>query len=280
MGIYDDNYDFGSDSQFSEDQLNNPGIDIDGGGFNYEQGQYTPPPQAGSGMDMDYSNLNNLPLQGWNQDGTDWGMVDQQTGSNFSNPLIDMSNSMPSMGSIQNTLSSLFNNKGLVTGLGALMEGSQNKKRSAALQQLVSRMQPAMDPFGSQRGQYQQELSRTMQNPYSAPIVQQQVNAMQQAQAIKDAAAGRRSNSATSSPALLAAQAQVAQKYMDSLYTPSGANINPSGLSSLMSAQQSGINSDVNGYMSPIMTALARNAGTNQNTQTLEALKKFLTGGE
>jgi len=238
-------------------------------------------PETGQNNNFNFdSNISNSPVAGWGQNGTDWGMVDQQTGSNFSNPLIDMSNSMPSMGSIQNTLSSLFNNKGLVTGLGALMEGSQNKKRSAALQQLVSKMQPAMDPFGSQRSQYQQELSRTMQNPYSAPIVQQQVNAMQQAQAIKDAAAGRRSNSATSSPALLAAQAQVAQKYMDSLYTPSGANINPSGLSSLMSASQSGINSDANGYMSPIMTALARNAGTNQNTQTLEALKKFLTGGE
>ena len=238
-------------------------------------------PETGQNNNFNFdSNISNSPVAGWSQNGTDWEMVDQQTGSNYSNPLIDMSNSMPSMGSIQNTLSSLFNNKGLVTGLGALMEGSQNKKRSAALQQLVSKMQPAMDPFGSQRGQYQQELSRTMQNPYSAPIVQQQVNAMQQAQAIKDAAAGRRSNSATSSPALLAAQAQVAQKYMDSLYTPSGANISPSSLSSLMSASQSGINSDVNGYMSPIMTALARNAGTDQNTQTLEVLKKFFTGGK
>ena len=140
-------------------------------------------------------------------------------------------------------------------------------------------MQPAMDPFGSQRAQYQTELSNAVQNPYSAPIVRQQVDAIQQAQAIKDAQAGRRSNSATSSPALLAAQAQVAQKYIDSLYTPSGANIGPQGLSSLLQTQQQGINSGVNGYMSPILSALAKNAGTDQNTQRLEALKAFLAGG-
>lgn len=183
------------------------------------------------------------------------------------------------MGSVQNTLANIFNNKGFVTGLGALAEGYQNKKKASALQQLVSRMQPAMDPFGSQRAQYQTELSNAVQNPYSAPIVRQQVDALQQAQAIKDAQAGRRSNSATSSPALLAAQAQIAQKYIDSLYTPSGANIGPQGLSSLLQTQQQGINSGVNGYMSPILSALAKNAGTDQNTQRLEALKAFLAGG-
>ena len=184
------------------------------------------------------------------------------------------------MGSVQNTLANIFNNKGFVTGLGALAEGYQNKKKASALQNLVSQMRQPLDPFGSQRAQYQTELSNAVQNPYSAPIVRQQVDALQQAQAIKDAQAGRRSNSATSSPALLAAQAQVAQKYIDSLYTPSGANIGPQGLGSLLQTQQQGINSGVNGYMSPILSALAKNVGTDQNTQRLEALKKFLAGGE
>lgn len=224
--------------------------------------------------------LSNSPLQGWQQNGTDWGMVDQQLGTNFQNPMIDAYNKMPSMNQAQQTLVGLFNNKGFVTGLGALAEGYQNKKKASALQNLVSQMRQPLDPFGSQRPQYQAELSRAVQDPYSAPIVRNQVDALAQAQAIKDAAAGRRSNSATSSPALLAAQAQVAQKYIDSLYTPSGANIGPQGLSSLLQTQQQGINAGVNGYMSPLLSALAKNAGTDQNTQRLEALKKFLAGGE
>ena len=226
------------------------------------------------------SNISNFPVAGWSQNGTDWGMVDQQTGSNFSNPLIDIQNSLPTMGGIQNTLSSLFNNKGFVTGLGALAEGYQNKKKAAALQQLVSQMRQPLDPFGSQRQFYQQQLQQAVQNPYSAPIVSAQVEQLKRAQDIKNAAAGRRSNSATTDPALMAAMAGVAQNYMNSLQTPAGANIGPQGLSSLVSAQQQGINNDVNGYLSPALSALGRNAGVDQNTKTIEALRELLTGGK
>lgn len=226
------------------------------------------------------SNISNFPVAGWSQNGTDWGMVDQQTGSNFSNPLIDIQNSLPTMGGIQNTLSSLFNNKGFVTGLGALAEGYQNKKKAAALQQMVSQNRQPLDPFGSQRPFYQQQLQQAVQNPYSAPIVSAQVEQLKRAQDIKNAAAGRRSNSATTDPALMAAMAGVAQNYMNSLQTPAGANISPQGLSSLMAAQQQGINNDVNGYLSPALSAIGRSAGMDQNTKTLEALRELLTGGK
>jgi len=226
------------------------------------------------------SNISNFPVAGWSQNGTDWGMVDQQTGSNFSNPLIDIQNSLPTMGGIQNTLSSLFNNKGFVTGLGALAEGYQNKKKAAALQQMVSQNRQPLDPFGSQRPFYQQQLQQAVQDPYSAPIVSAQVEQLKRAQDIKNAAAGRRSNSATTDPALMAAMAGVAQNYMNSLQTPAGANISPQGLSSLMSAQQQGINNDVNGYLSPALSAIGRSAGMDQNTKTLEALRELLTGGK
>jgi len=189
------------------------------------------------------------------------------------------------MGGTQNFLSQLFGggqgSKGALTGLGALIEGMQNKKKASSVQNIVNQQQARMDPFGSQRPQYQQELSRTMQDPYSAPIVRNQVQQMQQAQAIKDAAAGRRSNQATSNPALLAAQAQVAQKYMDSLYTPAGANISPnaSGLNELMQ----GNNAAINGYASPIMSALGYNSSSGTNTQAMQqimdALAKFKAGG-
>lgn len=226
------------------------------------------------------SNISNYPVEGWQQNGTDWGMVDQQTGSNFSNPLLDIQNSLPTMSGVQNTLSGLFNNKGFVTGLGALAEGYQNKKKAAALQQMVSQNRQPLDPFGSQRPFYQQQLQQAVQNPYSAPIVSAQVEQLKRAQDIKNAAAGRRSNSATTDPALMAAMAGVAQNYMNSLQTPAGANISPQGLSSLMSAQQQGINNDVNGYLSPALSAIGRSAGMDQNTKTLEALRELLTGGK
>ena len=182
----------------------------------------------------------------------------------------------PALGGVQNTLANLFNNKAFVSGIGALIEGSQNKKKAAMTQQMVRQMQPAMDPFGAQRGQYQQELARTVQDPYSAPIVRDQVEQLKRAQAIKDAAAGRRSNSATTDPALMAAMAGVAQKYMDSLYTPAGANINPSGLSSLISAMQQGNNADVHGYISPLLSAVGYNAGNNTTNADIQAIKEKL----
>lgn len=222
--------------------------------------------------------LSNSPLQGWQQNGTDWGMVDEQLGTNFQNPMIDVYNMMPSMNQAQNTLANIFNNKGFVTGLGVLAEGYQNKKKASALQNLVSQMRQPLDPFGSQRPFYQQQLQQAVQDPYSSPIVKAQIEQLKRAQDIKNAAAGRRSNSATTDPALLAAMAGVAQNYMNSLQTPAGANIGPQGLSSLVSAQQQGINNDVNGYLSPALSALGRSAGVDQNTKTLEALKEFLLG--
>ena len=230
-------------------------------------------------MNFDY-NLSNEPMPNWSQSGTNWGGVDQQLGTNFSNPMIDLQNNLPSMGGVQNTLSNLFNNKGFVTGLGALAEGYQNKKKAAALQNMVSSMRQPLDPFGSQRPFYQQQLQQSVQDPYSSPIVSAQVEQLKRAQDIKNAAAGRRSNSATTDPALMAAMAGVAQNYMNSLQTPAGANISPQGLSSLMSAQQQGINAGINGYMSPVLSALGKSAGTDQNTKTIEALREFLTGGK
>lgn len=230
-------------------------------------------------MNFDY-NLSNESMPNWQQSGTDWGSVDQQLGTNFSNPLMDIQNSLPTMGGVQNTLSGLFNNKGFVAGLGALAEGYQNKKKAAALQQMVSQNRQPLDPFGSQRPFYQQQLQQAVQNPYSAPIVSAQVEQLKRAQDIKNAAAGRRSNSATTDPALMAAMAGVAQNYMNSLQTPAGANISPQGLSSLMAAQQQGINNDVNGYLSPALSAIGRSAGMDQNTKTLEALRELLTGGK
>lgn len=182
------------------------------------------------------------------------------------------------LGSTQSVLNSLFGGKGVegaTRGLAALLEGSQNKKQAAALQKLVAQQQTRLDPFGSQRPQYQQELSNAVQNPYQAAIVKNQVDQIAQAQARKDAAAGRRSNMATSSPAMLAAQAQVAQNYINSLMTPAGANIAPqsAGLQQLAEASKYG----TQGYISPLLSALGMGQQQNSNTAALDLLKAALT---
>lgn len=179
-------------------------------------------------------------------------------------------------GGISQALSDLFNNKKTMTGIGALFEGFQNMQKANAMQGLASRMQDAMDPFGKQRPGYQAQLAASIQNPYSSPIVRAQVEQLQRAQAAKDAAAGRRSNSATSSPAMLAAQAQIAQNYINSLMQPAGANISPSGLSSLLQTQQQGINSGINGFVSPLLSAAGYATGNNSTANDLAAIKAKL----
>lgn len=241
--------------------------------FNYD---WSMPQQNFQQPQFDFnSNISNMPTPEWGQmEPIQLSGAEQQAAGMM--PSSTNWNTNWDTSGIQNTLANLFNNKAFVSGIGALMEGSQNKKKAAMTQQMVRQMQPAMDPFGAQRGQYQQELTRTVQDPYSAPIVRDQVEQLKRAQAIKDAAAGRRSNSATTDPALMAAMAGVAQKYMDSLYTPAGANINPSGLSSLISAMQQGNNADVHGYISPLLSAVGYNAGNNTTNADIQAIKEKL----
>lgn len=159
-------------------------------------------------------------------------------------------------------------------GLAAVMEGVQNKKKQSAMRANASQL----DPWGSQRGFYQQQAQSTVTDPFSSPIVKAQVEQLQNAQNIKDAAAGRRSNSLTSSPAVMAEMAKIAQQYQAQMAQQGGANINPSGLSTTLNA---GSQADINGYISPLLTALGwNNQKTSNNVDPTRqaALDKFLAG--
>lgn len=116
----------------------------------------------------------------------------------------------------------------------------------------------------SMRDLMQQKLATAMQDPYSSPIVKNQVDQINEAQRRIDAKAGRRSNLAGSAPATLAASAQVAQKYIDSLQNPAGANINPysGGLDAALAAQMQGLKYGAQGN-SPYFSA----AGKTYNDQ-------------
>ena len=96
-------------------------------------------------------------------------------------------------------------------------------------------------------------------------------DAIARSQAIKDAAAGRRSNNATSSPAMLAAQAEAAQKYINSMMTPAGANINPN-TGAMASAMTSAAGYDANGYTSPLLYAMGQGQRNIGNTSRIDEL--------
>ena len=161
-------------------------------------------------------------------------------------------------------LGGLFAGKGGSSILGALAEGRQNKKYVQGVKDIVGQNQQTIDPFGSQRPFYQQQLQQSVANPYSSKIVSDQVAALKSAQDRKNAAAGRRSNSAGTDPELLRAMADIAMKYQQQLYTPAGANINPNmaGLSALLGANKQ----NTNGYISPLLSALGFNVGGNANS--------------
>ena len=179
-------------------------------------------------------------------------------------------------GSISQTLSGLFNNPQALgmagKGVAALFEGYQNKKKAAAMQQLAKN--PALDPFGSQRSFYQQQAQQAVTNPYDSPIVKAQIEQLQNAQNIKDAAAGRRSNMLTSSPAVMAEMAKIAQNYQQQMAVQGGANIAPSG--GLADILSKGTTYDANGYISPILSAAGYGVQNNALANLTAEQKKLL----
>ena len=171
-----------------------------------------------------------------------------------------------SEGSITSALQKLFTNPNLLgKGISALYEGSQNKKNAKTLNNAAN--STTIDPFGSQRAQYQQELQNTVQNPYSSAIVKSQVDNLQRQQAIKDAAAGRRSNTLSTAPSMLAAQAQIAQNYINQLGTLAGANIAPNSSAYAKLINQAS-KSDTNGYISPLLSLLGNTQQSGSNAKT------------
>ena len=110
-----------------------------------------------------------------------------------------------------------------------------------------------IDPWASQRPFYQQQAQAAVTNPYDSPIVKAQIEQLQNAQNIKDAAAGRRSNMLTSSPAVMAEMAQIAQAYQAQMANQGGATIQPSGLAQTLGAAAT---YDTNGYLSPLSSIL------------------------
>ena len=158
---------------------------------------------------------------------------------------------------------------GLGSIISALLTGKQNTQNAQQSKNIINQQQASTDPFASQRPFYQQQLQQSVTNPYSAPIVADQVNALKRAQDIKNAAAGRRSNSASTDPELLKAMAEVAQKYQSSLQQPAGVNFRPdmTGYKELLGANQQ----QTNGYISPLLSALGFTQQQGNNSANMES---------
>lgn len=201
------------------------------------------------------------------------GQTQQPVYQQSTNPSINWGGAGSSVSSF---LKDLFN-KGTTAntigqGVVALASGYQNKKLASNMQQAAYKL----DPWASQRGFYQQQAKQAITDPYSSPIVKAQIEQLQREQDIKDAAAGRRSNSLTSSPALLAAMAQVAQQYQNQMAQQGGAGINPSASATALS---SAANANASGYISPIAQLFGYQTGGNTNQNTLAAaLQQMATG--
>ena len=262
---------------YSEDQLNNPGL--------------TSMPTFNTGWD---------PSEGIPWSSSQPNEMGQFTGGQTMAPpeWFNQTQSQGSgldrgMDSISSVLSNLFNGNSGITGkqLGtigaALLEGRSNRRMASQIPQAVQQQQQRTSPYdvasagassmgaNSMRDAMQQKLAAAMTDPYGQPIVKSQVDQIARVQAIKDAAAGRRSNTATSSPAMMAEQAKVAQNYINSLQQPAGAGINPSsqGLEQIMQALKYG----AQGTTSPMMSALGYNTGTNQNSAAMQQIMEMMS---
>lgn len=184
-----------------------------------------------------------------------------------------------SLKSLSPALSNIFSNPSMASNAlkfaSVLAEGSQNKKKQQAMNALAKN--PALDPFGSQRPFYQQQAQQAVTDPYGAPIVKAQIAQMQEAQARKDAAAGRRSNSLMSAPAVQAEAARIAMQYQQQMANQGGAQFGPSG--SLGQILTSGTNAGVNGHISPAIAGISSYLQGLKNDEFrqkyLDAIRKF-----
>lgn len=179
--------------------------------------------------------------------------------------------------SVQGFLKDLFEKGSTTNTMGqlaaALASGYQNKKLAGNMQQAAQQT----DPWASQRPFYQQQAQQAVTDPYASPIVKAQIAHLQNAQNIKDAAAGRRSNQLTSSPALMAAMAQVAQNYQKQMADQGGASINPSASAQLLS---NAANAQSAGYLSPIAQLFGYQTGDNTNSNKLSAALQQMSQGK
>jgi len=119
-------------------------------------------------------------------------------------------------------------------GLAGLYSAYQGRNQANQLRQAAQQQ----DPFGAQRGQYQQLLSQSYANPNaftSTPEARMQQDALRQQLERLDAKSGRRSQYGARAVQLAQAQAKQLADYRSGLQQAAGTGIAPSGAGLLQS---------------------------------------------
>lgn len=263
---YNENYQYSQDDLDTSDQYTpSQGVDsfLDNQGNYQIDGNYF-------GQDQDWGNQN-------------WGMENQQTnfGGMFGPLQQDMTQQLPQQQpNTQDFLSRLFQNPGGLLKLGgALLSGHQNKKKASAYGQIAR--DPRLDPFGSQRGQYQQMASQFANTPTNNPVYQNiQAETMRKLQ-MQAAATGRRTNP---TDVMARLQSAMMPQYNDTLRNYAnlgGSQFGPQG-STIADMLSKSANAKTEGYASPVMNALYnlfKNDELDQGKQqAAAALSKYLNG--
>lgn len=185
----------------------------------------------------------------------------------------------PSSGGIQGFLQELFSKKqggqgssmsgDILKGLGGILGAYQAKQTNTANTALGNKVMQQMDPFGSQRADYQKKLADTYTNPLGnlqRPEIAGQLAQMKQMMDAKDAAAGRRSQYGSRSNQLAEQQAKLMDSYRAQLGQFGGAGIGPNvgaGASILQNANSVGSSA-----LNPLMAA----AGSINNGASIDEL--------
>mgnify|MGYP000379636402 CR=1 FL=1 len=237
------------------------------------------------------SNISNIPEDGWLQNGTNWGNVDQQLGTSFNSPMQQMydmtQTSLPNMGGKgMDILGSIFkggagvlgqsqgqqnNTNQMLKGLASIWAANQEKKAQGQYgqqaTQAAQQMQQNTNPFAAQRPRYQQELASVQDrlNQFrSNPQANAQYKTLQD-QLIMQANRGSRQRGTSDVQMAAALAPQLTKSQMDfekqmiqdraGLYQPAGAGLNgQSGiLEALLGGSKASTMADSNaGYASAI----------------------------
>lgn len=167
-------------------------------------------------------------------------------------------------------LSRMFSNPQNITKvLGGLQEMYANKKKAGALNGIARQQMRQMDPFGSQRGQYQQLLSQTYTDPnvvLNRPEIKAQLAQMRRTMEAKDAAAGRRSQYGNREVQLAQESAGLVDKYRAQLASLAGSQFGPN---TAQAAQMAGTGANYGAQgVSPLLN-VASNILQNQSLADL-----------
>jgi len=276
--------------------------------INDQQPQFQTQPAFGNDPNQyDFNaNISNIPEDGWQQFGTNWGNVDKQLGTSF--------DSLPQQGydALQSGLSgfggkgmdvlgSLFkggagvlgqsqgqqnNTNQMLKGLASLWAAQQEKKAQGQLgqqnAQAAQQMQQNTNPFAAQRPRYQQELV-DVQDRLNAfrqnPNANQQYKTLQD-QLISQANRGSRQRGTSDVQMAAALAPQLTKSQMDfenqmindraGLYQPAGAGLNGSSgiLEAMLGANRA---TTTAGSNASYADAIGRMLQGNDNTTAKDA---------